>query len=50
MNDNKVHTFAMTRNVSKTLTIVSGDGLNIKLCDERLAFATRPKSPNPYNN
>lgn len=45
----KIQTFAMIRNVSKTLTIVSGEGLHSKLCDEQHPFATSPKSPNPYN-
>lgn len=42
----------MIRNVSKTLATVSASGLCIRGCDERLAFATRPKSPSScvFNN
>lgn len=40
----------MRRNVSKTLVTVKGSGLRIIDWDERLAFATRPKSPNSYQS
>lgn len=43
---NRKITLAMRRNVSKTLATVNGTGLRIMVWEERLAFATRPKSPN----
>jgi hypothetical protein len=42
-------TFAIVRKVLSTRDIVSGFGLNIIFCDDLLAFATSPKSPNSYN-
>jgi hypothetical protein len=42
-------TFAIVRNVSSTRAIVSGFGLYIIFCDDLLALATSPKSPNSYN-
>jgi hypothetical protein len=47
-NDNR--TFAIARKVLSTRAIVSGFGLNIIFCDDLLAFATSPKSPNSYNH
>jgi hypothetical protein len=43
-------TFAIVRKVLSTRAIVSGFGLNIIFCDDLLAFATSPKSPNSYNH
>jgi len=41
-------TFAICRNVSRTLATVKGGGLWIMVWDERLARATSPRSPNSY--
>lgn len=43
-------TFAIVRKVSSTRDIVSGFGLYIIFCDDLLAFATSPKSPNSYSD